>query len=182
MVELQSSGIFPLSIFAVESLVYCRESISVVAEHQAATFGQRASDLIQDAYNAALQAVSNDKTISYLASRIAERQMRDQLMSAIPSREKMVKATDTGELNLNLTSPYPAEHSRLITMVKERDIDAIVARYPVRESTMLDAVSKALHFPNRQLYEKALLARLSEQEDLRASLKTRLGNLSEALA
>lgn len=178
--ELESNGIYSLPIFAVESLYYSADVLRALAVRQARTFGLSADQMVAEATAAALMALSAKGTAEHLASRIAERQMRDQLLLSLPERQSMIEGS-AGEVVIVIASPYPAELDRINEMIAAEDIDAVVSRYPVRESGMLNSLARALHFNGRSDYERAALTLIGADENLRATLKTRLGNLSAQL-
>jgi predicted ATPase len=178
--ELETEGIYPLPIFAVESLYYSAEVLLAVAAQQAATFGISAEELLSEAKDLGLAALSADKPIEHLASRIAERQLRDKMMLALPDRQLMISGKD-GAISVSLPSPYPAELERIKKLIEEQNLDGIVARYPVRESGVLNGLAKGLRFSCRQDYERAALTRIRADEDLRSALKAKLGTLASHL-
>ncbi len=178
--ELESEWIYPLPIFAVESLYYCAEVLLAVATQQAATFGIPAETLLSEAKNLGLAALNTDKSIEHLASRIAERQLRDKMMLALPDRQSIISNKD-GAISVSLSSPYPAELARIKKFIDEQSLDDIVARYPVRESGILYGLSKGLRFSTRQDYERAALTRIGADADLQSALKSKLGTLASRL-
>jgi predicted ATPase len=178
--ELEAEGIYPLPIFAVESLYYSGEAISAVAAQQSATFGISTEVLLSEAKSFSLAALSLGNSIEHLASRIAERQLRDKMMLSLPDRQSMISGT--GEtISVSLPSPYPTELMRIRRLIDEKNIDGIVARYPVRESGVLNSLAKGLHFSTRQDYERAALTRIGADENLRSALKAKLGTLASHL-
>lgn len=178
--KFESDGIYPLRIFAVESLIYSQESQCAVAKQQAQTLGLDPQTLINEANNNAIESLKGQGKKEHLASRVAERQMRDQLLSKIPSRQQLL-ARGVDDLTVAIKSPYPDELSRLTAFVGKSDIHEIVSRYPVRESGVLDGIAKGLRFSNRDDYERAVLRRVGVDADLRDLLKRKLGNLAQQL-
>jgi predicted ATPase len=179
--ELEAKGIYPLSIFAVESLYYSTEVLRALAERQAQTLGVSADQMMIEATAAAITALKSRGIAEHLASRIAERQMRDQLLLVIPERQAMTEGT-RNEIAITIPSPYPAELDRINRMIDAEDVEGIVSRYPVRESGVLSSLARALHFNGRSDYERAALTVIGADEDLRTTLKNRLGNLAAQLA
>lgn len=178
--ELESNGIYPLPMFAVESLYYSADVLRALAVHQARTFGLSVDTIVAEATAAALTALKAKGIAEHLASRLAERQMRDQLLLAMPERQSMI-AGSTGDIAITIESPYPAELDRINNAIAAVEIDAVVSRYPVRESGVLNGLAKALHFNGRSDYERAALTLIGADENLRAMLKARLGNLAAQL-
>lgn len=178
--ELESNGIHPLPIFAVESLYYSAEVLRALAVHQARTFSLPSDTIVAEATTAALTALKANGTAEHLASRLAERQMRDRLLLAMPERQSMLTGS-VCDIAITINSPYPAELDRIKTAIAAGAVDAIVSRYPVRESAVLNCLAKALRFNGRSDYERAALTLIGGDENLRAMLKARLGNLAAQL-
>ncbi|WP_143331711.1 AAA family ATPase [Burkholderia sp. IDO3] len=179
--ELEANGIFPLPIFAVESLYYSADVLRVLADRQAQTLGLSVDQMIREATMAAITALKSRGVAEHLASRIAERQMRDQLLLAMPERQAMTEGTRS-EIEITIASPYPAELDRINRMIDVEDVEAVVSRYPVRESGVLSSLARALHFNGRSDYERAALTMIGADVNLRTTLKNRLGNLTAQLA
>ncbi|CAI8856478.1 AAA family ATPase [Pseudomonas sp. IT-P258] len=180
VLDFESHGIYPLPIFAVESLYYSAEVSAALAAQQAKTFGLTPEQLRHEAQVAALQAVTAKGIPEHLASRIAERHIRDKLLLALPDRKMMMEGAKN-DIEFKLESPYPSELERIEQMINAQDIDAIVCRYPVRESGMLNGIAKALHFNGRTDYERAALILIGINDELQRSLRIKLGKLSDML-
>ncbi len=178
--ELEANGIYPLPIYAVESLYYSQQVLTALAEWQSKFLGVSVEDMMTEANQAAIGALKQKNVAEHLAGRIAERQMRDRLLLAIPSREEMINGASE-DLSVRIPSPYPAELAAIRKMIDEGDIASVVARYPVRESGVLGALAKGLHFNNRTDYERAALTVIAGSDALKAELKGRLGNLQYVL-
>lgn len=179
--ELAREGVFSLPVFAVESLYYAPQVIAAVAKRQGETFGTDADALVANARARALSTLRQDGKVEYLASRVAERQMRDKFLGSMPSRQQMVSA-DNGLLQVSLASPYPPTRERLYSLLQTDDLDAIVAGFPIRSSGVLREISSSLLFQNEALYESAALAEIQRNLALAETLRSMLGNLAVHLA
>lgn len=175
--DLKIQSVFALPMFAVESLYYCGDVLSAVAQQQASTFGCSPVALLEHAKQQAIQSIS-DRQLSYLASRLAERQLRDRLQFEMPTRERIVTAS---RVEISIDSPYPAELAKIKGFITSCDLDSIVRRYPVRESGVLSALAKGLCFQDRNDYERAALARIAGSEQLRQKVRETFGELSSLL-
>ena len=180
LMKFEDGGVYPLPIFAVESLIYSLEVQDAVARQQAETFGIDHKEMLVGAKRAAIESLKGQGRKEHLASRVAERQMRDQLLSKIPTRQQLM-ADNSGDLNVAIKSPYPDELERLKELVDKSDIHGIVSRYPVRESGVLDCIAKGLQFNSRDDYERAALRRVGLDAALRDALKQKLGKLAAQL-
>jgi hypothetical protein len=178
--ELETKSVYSLPIFSVESLYYSSEVLFAVAGRQADTLGEERDELLAASKAKGLAAMKTGNVAEHLASRIAEQQMRDQLMMTLPSRETM-RGGQGESINVSVQSPYPNELTRIKNLISTENVDGIVSRYPVRESGLLDALAKGLRFATRGDYEKAALTRIGADKDLQIALKTKFRNLAALL-
>lgn len=176
----EAKNIFPLSVFAVESLYYCAEVLGKIAAMHAATRGIDATDLLSRAKIAALATLESMSAREHLVYKIVERQIRDKILLALPKREEMI-AMASGNIEVSFPSPYLRESEIMNRMLEGKDLDGIVARYAVRESKVLDTLAKSLLFINRSDYERSVLTLLRNDADLMKLVKAKLGLLSERL-
>jgi hypothetical protein len=98
----------------------------------------------------------------------------------MPDRDKMV-ANGDAPLCVSVASPYPATLEHIQGFLREDNLDAIVAGFPVRESGILGDIAKSLHFTGTADYEKAALAAISIDLELAKTIKAKLGSLAEKL-
>ena len=177
----ESKNVYPLPVNCVESLYYADEVLAAIAKRQGENIGVDQQILLGEAKTNAIAALDPEETVSHLASRVAERQLRDSLLQHLPSRSDLVSGNSPG-ISLSLSSPYPAELARLKLLRAGKDLSGIVSRYPVRESRVLDALAKGLRFPGRADYERAVLRLLSLDDALCNALRSKLGALALMLA
>ncbi|MFS0758529.1 AAA family ATPase [Noviherbaspirillum sp. 1P10PC] len=180
LTKLESEGIFPLSIFSVESLYYSAEVLLAIASQQSHLLGVPADQLLTEAKNLALSKLKTQKSVEHLASRISERQMRDKLLLAMPDRQAMIEGKSSA-INVSISSPYPAELGKIQGFIETGNIEGIVSRYPVRESGVLDGLANGMRFISRQDYEKAVLVQIASNNDLKKALIDKLGKLATLL-
>jgi hypothetical protein len=184
----QADGVYALPVFSVESLYYDPDVVRAVAVRQAATLAadedqqqSLVAACLSQATTDVLAAASANGAAEHLAGRIAERQVRDAIVSTLPNRNDLISASPP-TITLSTQSPYPAELARLHAMIAAGDAFGIIGRYPVRHSGILAAVAGALKFANRSDYEAAALARVSSDATLRNVLIAKLNPLSAALS
>jgi len=179
--DLESKGIYPMSVFSVESLYYCKEVLEAVATIQAEIRREDHSVYLAEAIAGAMTTLEKEDVVQHLAARLAERIIHDEALACLPRRKELSElAQDT--ISINIPSPYPKELAKLRSLISSRSLHEIIARYPVRESGILKALATNLRFRNREDYEMAALGRLAASEDLKSSLRSKLGNLSRHLA
>lgn len=180
LARLAENFVFALPVYSVEGLYYCREVLEAVAQKKA-ELGYTPSQLLQNGKDRALLPLANEEAVVNLASWLCEKHLRNKILSAIPDRDGML-AFGGNLVTIAIPALLPAEISDLKALVQAGDIDAIVARYPVREtSNVLPGLAKGLGFPNRAEYERAALVRIEADSELRNKLRSKLGSLASLL-
>lgn len=185
--DFQSKNIYPLPFFSVESLYYDSDVLAAVATRQAATHetdeekqAKLIADLLADVLAQGIAAAAKQGVAEHQAGRLAERQVRDALLGQMPKREELIAATSS-TIQISGQSAYPAELARFQAMLAAQDLHGIVARYPVRYSSILGAIAQALKFQGRPDYETAAVARISSDKTLRDKLLLKLTPLSTVI-
>lgn len=178
--DLEAKGIYPMSVYSVESLYYSKEVLEAVADAQAQVQRCDRASIVVDATVAALKIFENENVVRHLAARLAERTVHDCALRALPRRGDLPEVE--GEvIRIEIHSPYSAEIARLKRFVASGSLHEIVARYPVRESPILDVIAKGLRFRCREDYEAAALGRVAASEALKQVLRAKLGKLADHL-
>lgn len=174
--KLLSEGVYALPIFAVESLYYAPEVIHAVAARQASTLGEDRDQLVNAAKQRALSKLREDGKLEHLAARLAERQVRDQLLDRIPSRAAMIESGENA-LTISVPNTYCEILKRAQGLLKEENLHEIIARFPVRESGILGDIATGLRFIGESDYEKAVRAAVSIDAELANLIKSKLCDL-----
>jgi hypothetical protein len=178
--KLEAEFVFSLSIHSVESLYYSPEVIASVARRQAATLSASAEELISRARAKALSSLSREGVAEHLASRVAERTLRDKIIENIPRRDQLIGA-GSEFINIEIESSYPQLLSSLKSAISRGDLDVIVAKFPVRESGVLSDIAGELRFKGTADYEKAALTVIASEVSLLEILLSKLGGLAPQL-
>ena len=176
--RLAEGGVFVLDMYSVESLYYCSDAIAAVARRQAESLGRNADEMIKSATEKALDALNEDGLAERMAARRCARRVRDAILQRIPNWQ-CIKAEP--KFDISVDSPYQDELDRFNEIVNEKKLDDLVARYPLRESRVFDAIAETLELNGRKTYEQTLVSRIWDDENLAQSLKQRIGPLSKVL-
>lgn len=176
--SLEARGLFPLSAYSVEGIYYSLQMLEHLANRQAETLGLESAELIATAVETALAALRKEDVKAHLASRLAERVLRDVIFAQLPDRCQLSKSES---VKIEIPSPYGAEMAYLTDKLANNDYDSIVHRYPIRETAVLNKVASALHFSSRGDYERAALIAVGRSDQLRSQLKKSLGSIAPAL-
>ena len=131
--KLAEAGIFALAVRSVESLYYCSDAMQAVARHQADSMGLDAENLAGSAKRDALAALAPEEVIQRMAARRCERRMRDTVLSQLPDWKTIRSATGP-TIDLHVPSAFADEVAQFRHLLAGEDFDALVARYPLRET------------------------------------------------
>lgn len=172
--NLQSKDVIPLNVYSVESIYYHPEVQKLVGAKMTEVVGGDLTKKLEKANFDAIKAISANA--KHLSTRIAEKSARSQIFSLLPKKGeistggKRLAEIDFGKLAQD-------EEARLNTLVKASDFIGVLQRYPIRESSALDAIAKALDYPSRTKYEEAVRNILVHNSDAVHLVRTLLGTL-----
>ena len=104
---------------------------------------------------------------------------KDDLLRHAPDEQAVRK----GMLNVTVDLPkYLAdERTHFDAKVTEDNSDALISRYKVRTTPILQSIAKTLGFQSREKYERAVRKLLIECEQARNETRSLLGDLATAL-
>ena len=179
--KLVERGVYPLNSYSVETLYYCMAALNAVALRQAESLSRNADEMADIAKNAALEALRQDGIAERMASRRSELKVRQAAQSQMPDW-KSIQNQETFTMTLNIGEWFTEELSRFRELLAANDLENIIARYPVRESNVLEKITAALELKNTKAYQDTLLARVRADSDLAESLREYTGPLANELS
>ena len=177
---LSERGVFALDVYSVESLYYCLDSLDAVARWQAQSLGRDPDTLRESALQAAFNALGESGLAERMAARRCEHLVRDQITSQSPDW-KTIRDQALSDFQISLKSPFQDELRRFRELSEAGAFDQLVARYPLRDSRVFNAIASSLEFSKKDLYEQTLIARIQSDAVLGEKLRDRIGSLSLAL-
>ena len=178
--KLAKGFVFALDVFSVETLYYCSDAVAAVAHRQAESLGRDADEMFESAKKAALDALHGNDLAERMAARRCERIVRNQIGSCLPNW-KDIMGNSQVNFSFSVASPFPSELALFMKLLSNSELDQMTARYPLRETDALDAISRTLEFRTRELYQQTLLARVRDDAALAQKLRERIGPLSSIL-
>ena len=178
--ELAEQGVFALEVYSVEALYYCSDAIAAVAHRQAESFGVDADELIKAARQKAFDALRNQDIAEEMAAWRCERQARELFLSKLPNW-KSIRSNPTQPICVSIDLLYCEELDLFNQLVKEEDLDQLVARYPIDRSPAFQEIARELRCRDRNDYQHMIITLIRNDNQLAQALKSRIGQLSEAL-
>ncbi len=179
---LAERNIFALDVCSVESLYYCSEAIEAVAQRQAASLGRKRDEMLKFATQKALKAIAEDEDlVKRMAARRSERRLRSQIERLAPDWRTIMELKGHIQIDPIIECSYPSEILHFKKLVRARDLDGLVARYPLRQSNIFDIIAATLECKDKENYERMVVVQVREDENLAVALKGRIGRLAELL-
>lgn len=107
---------------------------------------------------------------------LGARRMRREYQSNLPNW-RSISENAKHLVCIDTEKPYAEELCRFRSLREAEDIEKIIARYPVRESAVIDKIVGAFDL-SREKYEKTLLSRVRTDTGLAEKIRRRIGPLS----
>ena len=178
--RLASIGIYALDAYSVESLYYCSDAIEAVAERQATTYGNDAKGMVQDAKCQAINTLKATGTADHMADHLCGRRTEAKIIKKFRC-QKLVRGNANGQISVKIPSSHQDEVAKFKRLLNAEDLDAITARYPVRESRLPGAIAYALKHRTPSDYQQAVLALIPSNGALADRLRERMPQLTQAI-
>lgn len=162
---------------AIEGLYYGNLGIQTVATKLGQSRKTDPKALAGVAVDAALKTLSQADVQKHLVAVRVERRVRNSIQTQIPDRDALVAAGEKGTLTYAV--PLKEETENLAKFIAAKSLDDIAAQYPIKRSSVPQAVSQALKVEDRAEYEKIFLQALAEDKDLRAAVLKGIGPVAK---
>lgn len=170
--DLKSKGVIALNVYSVESIYYHPEVQKLAGEKLATVVGGDLTGKLVKANIDAIKAIRD--SAKHLSARIAEKSARAEVFSLLPKKgEVAAGGKRIAEIDFGKCAQDEAE--RIESLINTSDFVGILQRYPIRESSALDAIAKALNFTNRTQYEAAVRNLLVRDLEAVNRVRTLLG-------
>ena len=179
--KLAEKGIFALKVYSVEALYYCSDAIDAVARQQAASRGIDANGLVKSAKQQVIGELTDQELAERMAARRCERQIQKLALSNIPNW-KSIKATPAQPIFVPIDPQvYLEELNYFNELVKEAEIDQLIARYPLRDSRVFEIIATTLKCQNQEDYQHMVVVQIENDKELASKLKSRIDAPPEIL-
>ena len=177
-------SIFALDVWSAESLYYCSAAITAVAARRAEDLRQSADDMSKAAVEAAFRTLNREEVKKQMAAQRCHNRIRRETLEKVPKWQQIIDSSYSQSDQpdqVYVAEIYSGEQAQFEKLVTNKDLDGLVARYPLRHSPAFGEIAKALHFPNKKDYERTVVSRIRADNKLAQSLRDRIELLSDAL-
>ena len=180
--RLAAGGVFALDVCSVESLYYCSDAIEAVAHRQAESLGSDPHEMISAVTQNALSAIADESDLpERMAAMRSERRVRSRIEELTPDWRMIMRSGEHIAIPTTVASPYPSELAQFNDLVNAGDLNGLIVRYPLRKSNVFDRISQTMRCADGADYERILVARVREDDDLARKLKDCIKPLAELL-
>lgn len=175
--SLYAEGIFPLDQYSVESLYYHPEILKAILNRVATVNAIEPVATYESIVTSAIKATEFHK--DRLAARLVQRKAKDLLSRQAPDWRGILKRNV--KIEFTSDSSLDEELQLIEEMIAARDSGRLISRYPLRETQVLEIISKGALFPSMEKYEQAVRKMLIEENTVRDALKQILSPISERM-
>ena len=179
--QLGSDNIFILPCWSIESLLYSEEVRTSVAHAHASITGRDPSMIVSDMESRILGIFSRQNTRQHLINARIHRTVVHEIQRQTPSVSNLESQAGP---DLSITVSIPRNNAEQVynQLVVARDLQKLIARYPIKETPVLGALCNALGWQDKHQYQEAAIEQIRTQSSLREQLRKRLEDLIIALA
>ena len=175
--NLKQDNIYAVPCYSVEALYYTPYILEKIAMRSAEFTGGDASEYIENAHSAAFKELEENK--QRLCARLCERKIKTQIKAP---NWKDIQAGAEFKIEVDTKTELEHETQKFDDFVKANNLQALIERYPIRQTGALTAIVKALELNSRTQYENAVRKLLAEDEDSKIYLRGMFDDLVEALS
>jgi ABC-type cobalamin/Fe3+-siderophores transport system ATPase subunit len=172
--QLKQRGVYAVPAYSVEALYYHPDIQRRVAERHAAVTGKNAQTLLADAKNSAIAALNQHA--DRMSRKVAEKAIRARVIQQIPNKAA-IEAGQPVTIQIDIAAEVSAERTRFNAQLAANNLDALIQRYPVRETPGLSKIAEALGFQGREQYESAVLKLLMDDPAAVTFVRSLFGTL-----
>lgn len=159
--ELRDKGVYTINAYSVESIYYHPTVQALAGEKLISVFGGNIEEKLNKSKNDAIKAIKESS--QHLCLKIAEKSARVKIFSLLPTRGEMEAGTKKS-INIDYHEFIQKEQETIHTLIESSNFEALLKRYPIRESGALNAIARALDFKNSSQYEAAVRKVLVDDE------------------
>jgi ABC-type cobalamin/Fe3+-siderophores transport system ATPase subunit len=164
--KLAENGIIAIEQYSVESIYYHPTVINGVLKRVSATNGIDITTAIESYTSGVISALEIHK--DRMSARMVERKVKEKVLYETPDWRAILESNV--DIVISTNEVLNCEKELINRMLSEKNIAALIARYPVRETPALESISKALGFLSQYKYEQAVRKMLIDSEEERQNV------------
>jgi ABC-type lipoprotein export system ATPase subunit len=155
---LCENGVIPLNHYSVESLYYHPAIIMGILNRVSILHEIDSSDVYANIVETVINVIIPHK--ERLAARLVQRKAKETLSKKAPDWKEI--QSGGVEITFSPSDIYAEELQLISSLLQGRNIEKLIARYPVRETPALEMIAKKALFPSIENYEQSVRKMLIE--------------------
>ncbi|SQG56849.1 cobalt transporter ATP-binding subunit [Corynebacterium ulcerans] len=167
--KLRKKHIWVLPVNEIESLYYHPRVVETQAHCQAKNLGDDWQKLFQNAQEKALESLNEENVCKHLAATNSDKILRRSALAALPDKNALKDSNE--KIQLIFQSPYIDQLKILKNAIADKNLSEIVKKFSIRDSGFPTAVAKALHYNNKEDYQRAVNATVHRDKELACHLR-----------
>ncbi|MBC3540169.1 AAA family ATPase [Rufibacter sediminis] len=177
LTKLLEKGVVAINCYSVESLYYNLEIVKRIAKRYAEVIGANENELYTKATSDIISDIEPHK--ERLCSRLCEKQVRNSIMKVLPKHKDISKRGEF-DYKINLAEVIEKEESIFDKLVSDKDLNALIIRYPIRETPILTKIAAGLGL-SREKYESAVRKLIIDNIETKNFFKSLLQPLTDLI-
>lgn len=177
--NLNSNFVFSLSVHSIESIYYHPKIIRWLLQSVRET---NLTSTVDECFDKILEIIHRalDEKKEHLCCRAIEKKIRAEIMSSIPTQKEIRDGINYNK-EIILSTFLDDEMRYFEHLINTSDYDALISRYPIRETNMLTPIAKQCGFIDRKRYELNVVRVVEQNEEARTFVLSLLGGAENAL-
>ncbi|ENW5051060.1 AAA family ATPase [Salmonella enterica] len=178
--SLKKNFVFSLGVHSIESIYYHPVMLRFVLE---LSKDVNAIDDIDKVYadirTFIIETLAKQK--DNLCSRAVEKTIRAEIMSVIPTQKEIRNGNDFKK-EISISNVLNKEHKIFDQLIKEKNCEGLISRYPVRETNLLTPLAKMCGFIDRDRYEFNVIRTIRVNPSAKEFVLSLLGGIDQAIS
>lgn len=177
--NLNSNFVFSLSVHSIESIYYHPKIILWLLHSVRET---NLTSTVDECFDKILEIIHRafDEKKEHLCCRAIEKKIRAEIMSSIPTQKDIRDGINYNK-EIILSTFLDDEIRHFEHLINTSDYDALISRYPIRETNMLTPIAKQCGFIDRKRYELNVVRVVEQNEEAKNFVLSLLGGAENAL-
>ena len=179
--KLAEDNVFALDVCSAEALYYCSDATAAVARRQAESLDRDPDEMIETAKQSAMEVIKESGLSERMSAKLCEKRVRNVVQSLAPDWRQIKESGKQLHIPSTVDSPYADELNLFEKFTAAGQLDDLIARYPLRESNVFNKIAEALECSSKANYERMVVSRVREDENLARKFKHRIKPLAELI-
>jgi hypothetical protein len=164
---LAAKGVSVLAVHEVENIYYSSKVLEAAAGRQERQLGRTPGEMLQDARSKMLQTFDDPELVKRMAQKLAVTAIRRRVFQDLPSIDEISSET----VEISFPSPYDRILAEIQLLVSNQDLDGLITRLPIRDTSIRAVAARALGYQSATDYESAVNVYVSSNTEAQSAIR-----------